>query len=57
LVTEEQVRAALHEVRDPEIGRPIDDLGMLAGVAIEGERVTVDVLLTASRTLTCGCRP
>jgi ATP-binding protein involved in chromosome partitioning len=46
LVTEEQVRAALHEVRDPEIGRPIDDLGMLAGVAIEGERVTVDVLLT-----------
>ena len=46
MVTEEQVRAALHEVRDPEIGRPIDDLGMLAGVAIEGERVTVDVLLT-----------
>jgi ATP-binding protein involved in chromosome partitioning len=46
LVTEEQVRAALHEVRDPEIGRPIDDLGMLAGVAIEGERVTVHVLLT-----------
>jgi ATP-binding protein involved in chromosome partitioning len=46
VITEEQVRAALHEVRDPEIGRPIDDLGMLAGVEIQGERVTVDVLLT-----------
>jgi ATP-binding protein involved in chromosome partitioning len=46
VVTEEQVREALHGVRDPEIGRPIDELGMLAGVAIEGERVVVDVLLT-----------
>ena len=46
MVTEAQVRDALHEVRDPEIGRPIDELGMLAGVSIEGERVVVDVLLT-----------
>jgi ATP-binding protein involved in chromosome partitioning len=46
VITEAQVRDALHEVRDPEIGRPIDELGMLAGVAIDGERVTVDVLLT-----------
>jgi ATP-binding protein involved in chromosome partitioning len=46
VVTEAEVREALHQVRDPEIGRPIDELGMLAGVAIEGEVVRVDVLLT-----------
>jgi ATP-binding protein involved in chromosome partitioning len=46
LVTEAEVREALHQVRDPEIGRPIDELGMLAGVSIEGETVRVDVLLT-----------
>ena len=46
LVTEAQVREALHQVRDPEIGRPIDELGMLDGVAVEGDAVRVDVLLT-----------
>jgi ATP-binding protein involved in chromosome partitioning len=46
LVTEAEVREALHQVRDPEIGRPIDELGMLAGVAVEGDKVRVDVLLT-----------
>ena len=46
MVTEEKVREALHGVRDPEIGRPIDDLGMLAGVEIEGDIVRVHVLLT-----------
>jgi ATP-binding protein involved in chromosome partitioning len=46
LVTEDQVRQALRQVNDPEIGRPIEDLGMLAGVAVEGDRVRVDVLLT-----------
>jgi ATP-binding protein involved in chromosome partitioning len=46
LVTEAQVREALHEVRDPEIGRPIDELGMLDAVTVSGESVRVDVLLT-----------
>jgi ATP-binding protein involved in chromosome partitioning len=46
LVSEAQVREALHQVRDPEIGRPIDELGMLDGVAVEGDAVRVDVLLT-----------
>jgi ATP-binding protein involved in chromosome partitioning len=31
---------------DPEIGRPIEDLGMLRGVEVDGDRVTVDVLIT-----------
>jgi metal-sulfur cluster biosynthetic enzyme len=29
VVTEEQVRQALRGVLDPEIGRPIEDIGML----------------------------
>lgn len=33
---ERSVRAALHTVKDPEIGRPITDLGMVAFVRIEG---------------------
>ncbi|HEY7755131.1 MAG TPA: Mrp/NBP35 family ATP-binding protein [Actinomycetota bacterium] len=46
MVTEAQVRQALRGVNDPEIGRPIEDLGMLAGIAVEGDAVRVDVLLT-----------
>jgi ATP-binding protein involved in chromosome partitioning len=46
LVSESQVREALRQVNDPEIGRPIEDLGMLRGIAVEGETVVVDVLLT-----------
>src|SRR5438874_5054854 len=45
-VTEEQVRAALRQVLDPEIGKPIEDLGMLKGIEIEGDVVRVYVLLT-----------
>ncbi len=46
MVTEQQVREALHHVRDPEIGKPIDEIGMLQGVTVDGGRVRVDVLLT-----------
>ncbi len=46
VVTEEQVREALHQVMDPEIGRPIDELGMLEAVEIDGDLVRVHVLLT-----------
>jgi ATP-binding protein involved in chromosome partitioning len=45
-VTEEQVREALRSVLDPEIGRPIEDLGMLERIEVEGESVRVHVLLT-----------
>src|SRR5438270_2679500 len=41
------VHAALATVNDPEIHRPITDLGMVAGIDIDaGGRVVVDVLLT-----------
>ncbi len=44
--TEEEVRAALRNVLDPEIGKPIEDVGMLKDIRIEGDTVTVTVLLT-----------
>ncbi|HEX5901986.1 MAG TPA: Mrp/NBP35 family ATP-binding protein [Actinomycetota bacterium] len=47
MVTEDQVRQALRGVMDPEIGRPIEDLGMLRGIQIEeGGLVRVHVLIT-----------
>jgi ATP-binding protein involved in chromosome partitioning len=46
MVTEAQVREALRTVMDPEIGRPIEDIGMLRGISIEGDTVRVDVLIT-----------
>jgi ATP-binding protein involved in chromosome partitioning len=46
LVTEDQVRDALRSVNDPEIGRPIEDLGMLQGVQVEDGLVRVHVLIT-----------
>ena len=32
-----RVREALHTVRDPEIGKPIDEIGMLGDVDIDGD--------------------
>ena len=46
MITEDQVRQALRGVVDPEIGKPIEDVGMLKGIAIEGGTVRVHVLLT-----------
>ena len=46
MVTEEQVRQALRGVLDPEIGRPIEDIGMLRSIDVEGGAVRVHVLIT-----------
>jgi ATP-binding protein involved in chromosome partitioning len=46
VVSEQQVRQALRGVMDPEIGRPIEDIGMLRSIDIDGGRVAVHVLLT-----------
>ena len=46
MVTQEQVREALRSVNDPEIGRPIEDLGMLEAIQVEDGLVRVHVLIT-----------
>jgi ATP-binding protein involved in chromosome partitioning len=46
VVTEERIREALRGVMDPEIGRPIEDIGMLQGIDVDGGAVTVRVLIT-----------
>jgi ATP-binding protein involved in chromosome partitioning len=46
MTTREDVRQALRGVMDPEIGRPIEDIGMLKDIEIEGGTVRVHVLIT-----------
>jgi ATP-binding protein involved in chromosome partitioning len=46
VITPEAARSALRSVLDPEIGRPIEDIGMLKDVRVDGGCVTVDVLIT-----------
>jgi ATP-binding protein involved in chromosome partitioning len=46
MVTEQQVRDALRNVNDPEIGRPIEDIGMLKAIEVHDGLVRVHVLLT-----------
>jgi ATP-binding protein involved in chromosome partitioning len=46
--SEQQVREALRQVLDPEIGKPIEDLGMLQAVEIQDGLVRVHVLLTVA---------
>ncbi len=49
LPTIEQITAVLDGVKDPEIRRPITELGMVKGVEVAPDgRVTVDVWLTVS---------
>ncbi|MCH9720177.1 MAG: Mrp/NBP35 family ATP-binding protein [Actinomycetia bacterium] len=47
-VDREAIMSALATVDDPEIRRPITDLGMVGSVDIDGGRVEVTVLLTVS---------
>ena len=46
MTTEAEVREALRSVLDPEIGRPIEDIGMLEGIEVDGSLVRVQVLIT-----------
>ncbi|WP_080795571.1 Mrp/NBP35 family ATP-binding protein [Corynebacterium pacaense] len=45
-VTESAVRSALSRVEDPEIGKPITELGMVKSVAVDGSDVQVEIYLT-----------
>ena len=46
--TREQIEAALAGVQDPEIRRPITELGMVKDIRIDGGAVAVDVYLTVA---------
>jgi metal-sulfur cluster biosynthetic enzyme len=46
-VTEDQVRAALRRVKDPELNLNIVDLGLVYGIAVDGSRVAIDMSLTS----------
>ena len=46
MTTEAEVREALRSVMDPEIGRPIEEIGMLRGIEVSGGIVEVHVLIT-----------
>ena len=46
VITQEQVRTALRSVLDPEIGRPIEEIGMLKDIQVDDGVVHVDVLIT-----------
>jgi ATP-binding protein involved in chromosome partitioning len=46
VITQEEVRTALRSVLDPEIGRPIEEIGMLKDIQVDEGVVHVDVLIT-----------
>jgi ATP-binding protein involved in chromosome partitioning len=46
--TVELVREALAKVNDPEIKRPITDLGMVDDVVVDGSSITAKILLTVA---------
>jgi ATP-binding protein involved in chromosome partitioning len=46
--TVELVREALSKVNDPEIKRPITDLGMVDDIAIDGSEIRTKILLTVA---------
>jgi ATP-binding protein involved in chromosome partitioning len=47
-LTVEKVRAALSRVLDPEIGRPLTELGMVRDIAVDGDAASVGVDLTTA---------
>jgi serine O-acetyltransferase len=47
LAREEEVRDALRDVLDPEVGIDIVDLGLIKDITVEGGRVKVNMVLTS----------
>lgn len=60
-VSESAVRQALSRVEDPEIGKPITELGMVKSITVTGSQVTAEIYLTIAgcpmkSTITDNCR-
>ena len=47
-VTETQIRQALHEVIDPEVGISVVDLGLIKDIVLNGNGVTIYMTVTSS---------
>lgn len=47
VVSEDQVKAVLRRVKDPELNLNIVDLGLIYGIAVEGSVVRIDMSLTS----------
>ncbi len=48
MITREQVLEALKDVKDPEINRGLVELNMIRNIQIDGDRVSLEVVLTIS---------
>ncbi|HEU4641195.1 MAG TPA: metal-sulfur cluster assembly factor [Gemmatimonadaceae bacterium] len=46
-ITADMVKATLRRVKDPELNLNIVDLGLVYAIAVEGNRVSVDMSLTS----------
>ena len=46
MVSEKEVRDALREVMDPELGISLVDLGLIYGIEVAGEKVSVKMTFT-----------
>ena len=46
-ITEDQVKAALRRVKDPELNLNIVDLGLVYAIRVDGAKVSVDMSLTS----------
>lgn len=44
--TEADIRSALSQVEDPELNRPITELGMVKSISIDGTAVAIEIYLT-----------
>jgi metal-sulfur cluster biosynthetic enzyme len=47
MVTEDQVREALKQIEDPEVGLNIVDLGLIYDIEVDGSTVNVSMTLTS----------
>ncbi len=45
-ITTDQVRSALSDVIDPELGINVVDLGLIYNILIEGNKISIDMTLT-----------
>ena len=50
MITTDMIKMALSHVDDPDLGRNLIELGMIENIAIDGKKVSFDLVLT-----TAGC--